>query len=214
MAHHYPFLSPPIPEATMRSMFAARKAVFVDLLKWNLPVLAGHYEIDQFDTHHADYIVLTKSDGEHLGSARLLPTSRPHILGSFYAHLCEEMPPNGPQVAEITRFCLDRRLNATKRRQVRDNLVMALADHAIVHGITTYVAIAGQAWFAQIERFGWQCRALGAPGFAEGSPIIALRIDITPETPQRLRQGGIGSTPGMNVHRTARHPSSRHRAAA
>jgi len=34
----------------LRAMFAARKEVFVDLLKWDLPVLDGRFEIDQFDT--------------------------------------------------------------------------------------------------------------------------------------------------------------------
>ena len=36
-------------DASLRAMFAARKQVFVDLLKWDLPVLAGEYELDQFD---------------------------------------------------------------------------------------------------------------------------------------------------------------------
>nr|WP_298188955.1 acyl-homoserine-lactone synthase [Novosphingobium sp.] len=36
-------------------MFAARKAVFVDLLGWNVPVVDGKYEVDQFDTPSARY---------------------------------------------------------------------------------------------------------------------------------------------------------------
>ncbi len=32
-----------------RSMFEERKRVFVDLLRWDVPVVAGRYEIDQFD---------------------------------------------------------------------------------------------------------------------------------------------------------------------
>ena len=37
----------------LRTMFEARKRVFVDLLKWDVPVLEGAYEIDQFDTREA-----------------------------------------------------------------------------------------------------------------------------------------------------------------
>ena len=40
-----------VADTAFRSMFAARKSVFIDLLKWNLPVLSGRYEIDQFDNH-------------------------------------------------------------------------------------------------------------------------------------------------------------------
>ena len=38
-------------------MFEARKRVFVDLLKWDVPVLDDAYEIDQFDTPDASYLV-------------------------------------------------------------------------------------------------------------------------------------------------------------
>ncbi len=60
----------------LRAMFAARKRVFVDLLKWDIPVLEGRFEVDQFDDGHARYIVLTDDSHNHLASARLLPTTR------------------------------------------------------------------------------------------------------------------------------------------
>lgn len=34
----------PAPDGVLRAMFAARKSVFVDLLKWDVPVLGGQYE--------------------------------------------------------------------------------------------------------------------------------------------------------------------------
>ena len=85
----------PVPDAVLRAMFAARKSVFVDLLKWQIPVLDGRFEVDQFDDEHARYIILSEPDGTHLASTRLLPTQRPHILDSFYARLCDAPPPRG-----------------------------------------------------------------------------------------------------------------------
>ena len=73
----------------LRGMFEARKRVFVDLLGWDVPVIDGRYEVDQFDDHHATYLVVTDDAGEHRASARLLPTTRPHILDSFFGALCE-----------------------------------------------------------------------------------------------------------------------------
>ena len=76
--------------AALRAMYAARKQVFVDLLKWDLPVLAGAYEIDQFDNHDAEYLILLdQEDGRHRASARLLQTDRPHILADLYPVLCD-----------------------------------------------------------------------------------------------------------------------------
>lgn len=174
-----------------RSMFAARKSVFVDLLKWDVPVLDGAYEVDQFDDAHARYLVLTEPDGRHLGSARLLPTMRPHLLDSFYASLCEDAPPRGRETFEITRFCLDRRLTARQRRRVRDTLVTALVDHALESGITTYSAIAEIGWFQQILAFGWRCMPLGLPQQIDGKLLVALRIEIEPDTPAQLVDAGI-----------------------
>jgi N-acyl-L-homoserine lactone synthetase len=182
-------------DTVLRNMFAARKSVFVDLLGWNVPVLDGRYEIDQFDDAHATYLVLADHDGEHLGSARLLPTTRPHILDALYPDLCDDAPPSGPGIFEITRFCLDRRLRARERRVVRDTLVTALVDHALDHGITTYSAIAEMGWFQQILAFGWRCRPLGLPQVADGSMLAALRIDVTRETPRLLAAASIIASP-------------------
>lgn len=92
----------PASNVVLRGMFAARKSVFVDLLKWDVPVLDDRYEVDQFDDCHATYLVLADSQTRHLASARLLPTTRPHILDSFYAELCDQAPPRAPDVFEIT----------------------------------------------------------------------------------------------------------------
>lgn len=70
-------------------MFEARKRVFVDLLKWNVPVLDDAYEIDQFDTPVASYLVLTDGESRHRASARLLRTDGAHILGELFPCLCD-----------------------------------------------------------------------------------------------------------------------------
>ncbi|MDR6846922.1 acyl-homoserine-lactone synthase [Sphingomonas sp. BE137] len=189
MLHVLQSAARPASDAVLRAMFAARKSVFVDLLKWDVPVLDGAYEVDQFDDVHATYLILAEPDGTHLGSARLLPTTRPHILDSFYAGLCEDAPPRDADIFEITRFCLDRRLTAHERRHVRDTLVSALVDHALATGIAAYSAIAVMGWFQQILAFGWHCMPLGLPRVIDGTMLAALRIEITPETPSLLESG-------------------------
>lgn len=186
----------------LREMFAARKSVFIDLLKWDLPVLAEHYEVDQFDDRHATYLVLVDDQDRHLASARLLPTSRPGILNSLFRDLCDDELPTGPAVYEITRFCLSRGLRAPERRQARNQLVTALARHALEHGIETYTGVAEFAWLQQILSFGWSCMPLGPPREHAGALLGALRIDIAADTPQRLAAAGIFNAPA-NLARAA-----------
>ena len=180
-------------DGAMRAMFAARKRVFVDLLKWDLPVLDGRYEIDQFDDVHARYLILTDREQRHLASARLLPTMRPHILDTIFPSLCADDPPRGPRIWEITRFCLDRSLRAAERLQVRNQLVSALAQHALDHGIDSYTGVAEMGWLQQILAFGWQCRPLGEPLRGGRALLGALEITITPDTQAELAAGGVWS---------------------
>lgn len=176
---------------TLKAMFEDRKSVFVDLLKWDVPVLDARFEIDEFDNEHATYVIVADEEGDHLGSARLLKTTRRHILGSLFANLCAGPPPAGPDVLEITRFCLSRRQSASGRRSTRNALVSALVRHALNSGITTYTGVAELAWLQQILAFGWACRPLGPPVRLDCGLVGALAIEIAPETPALLAANGI-----------------------
>ncbi|HET6523523.1 acyl-homoserine-lactone synthase [Sphingopyxis sp.] len=177
-------------DTALRAMFAARKQVFVDLLGWDVPVLAGQYEVDQYDTADAEYLILMDRDGRHRASTRLLRTDGPHLLGEYYAHLCDGPPPHGPLVREITRFCLDRNQSAAERRSARNQLVTALAEHALRCGITDYIGVAEPGWLCQIVEFGWDCRTLGS-ALEIGTGLGALHIRIDDKTLAGLRERGI-----------------------
>lgn len=181
----------PAKEPLLQAMFEARKQVFVDLLKWDVPVLDGRYEIDQFDDEHAIYLIVADAAGQHLGSARLLPTIRPHILDSLFPSLCAGDPPRSTDCFEITRFCLGRNQNARARLETRNRLVSALAQYALENGIAVYTGVAELNWLQQILAFGWRCRPLGLPQVIGGRTLGALRIDIDAETPVLLAANGI-----------------------
>ncbi len=195
----------PVEESdVLRGMFAARKQVFIDLLCWDVPVLGGRYELDQFDDEHAHYLVVTDSAGAHLASARLLPTTRPHILADLYAPLCDDAVPRGPDIYEVTRFCLDRHIDAATRRRARDQLVAELARYGRAHGIRLYTGVAETGWLKQILGFGWRAYPLGHPQKIGGKMLGALAIQIDPDTPELLARAGIGAPPASKARRHVR----------
>lgn len=183
----------------LRAMFRARKEVFVDLLKWDLPVLENEYEIDTFDDRDAEYLIVASDDGRHLGSARLLRTTGPHILGSLFPFLCATEVPSGAGIVEITRFCLDRHQHALERRSSRNRLVSALVNYALDRGIHTYTGVAEMQWLQQILAFGWRCRPLGVPQQLDSGMIGALAIEIDANTPALLEANGIWSHEPLNT---------------
>jgi N-acyl-L-homoserine lactone synthetase len=169
-------------------MFAARKRVFVDLLGWDIPV-QGPYEIDQFDDAEAAYVSLARPGHAHRGSARLLRTDRPHILADLFSSLCAGPVPRGPLIREITRFCIEPDQPRAEQRETRNELVSALARYAIDSGVARYTAVAVSSWFRQISRFGWECRALGAP----------QEITIREDTIDALRRSCIYREPAFQL---------------
>ena len=181
----------PLRHPALREMFEARKRVFVDLLKWDVPVLEDRYEVDQFDDEHATYLIVPDEDGGHAGSARLLETTRPHILDTLFPDLCAAPPPHGPQVLEITRFCLGRDQSAQSRLETRNLLVSGLIRYALENGVQTYIGVAEMGWLQQILAFGWRCRPLGLPRHIDGKMLGALCIDISSDTPRLLEANGI-----------------------
>jgi acyl-homoserine lactone synthase len=116
-----------------------------------------------------------------------------HILGDLFPELVDGEVPRGPAIREITRFCLDRSLRASDRRRARDELVSALALHALASGIERYTGVAEIGWFQQIETFGWRCAPLGRPRIVGGALLAAMAIDIDDDTPSLLAAGGIWS---------------------
>ena len=197
-AHHAP------GKAALRAMFAARKRVFIDLLKWDLPVLGGQYELDQFDTPDAHYLILLDgTTGRHRASARLLPTVKAHLLADHYSHLCDDGVPRGPTVREISRFCLDRDQDAAARRAARNQLVTALVDHALREGITDFTGVADEAWLVQVLQFGWQCETLGPTIVDRGARLGALRIRIDAHTIEGLQRTGVHAPLSLHLAENA-----------
>lgn len=191
-----------VSDPALCAMFEARKRVFVDLLKWDVPVMDETYEVDEFDTPAATYLVLTQGDGSHRASARLLRSNGPHILKDLYPRLCSGPVPSRKDFREITRFCIEPTLPRGERQKARNELVSALADHAMGQGIAGYTAVAPVRWFRQIAAFGWRCRALGTPETIDGQALVALQIDIDRSTRTDLETAGIYLPDSFRLART------------
>src|SRR5918996_3192836 len=85
-------------------MHLHRKHVFVDTMGWRIGPRESWLEVDQFDDDYAVYIIAVGEEDRHLGSVRLLPTTRPHMLSTVFADLCPQSAPVGADIWEISRF--------------------------------------------------------------------------------------------------------------
>jgi N-acyl-L-homoserine lactone synthetase len=178
------------------AMFSDRKRLFVDLLGWDVPVVAGRFEVDQFDNEHATYVIADDPRTGHDGSLRLLPTNRAHILDTLFPALCSEHVPTGFDTYEITRLCLPARHHAVDRLRIRNRLISAMVDHALDVGITTLTGVVSEPFRRQVLAMGWRADALGPGQVIDGAQLGAFCVQIDRDTPELLAATGI-YTPGM-----------------
>jgi len=178
-------------EGALETMFADRKAQFVDFFDWDVPVVGGRFEIDQFDTADAVYLVAVDQDGRHEASLRMLPSWQPHLLGQIFPHLCIGGVPTGPTTWESTRLCLPSRHGAGRRRILRNALISAMADFALSRGIEHITGVIPDGFRREVLAMGWRAEPLGPAVRIKGGPIGAFRIEVTPDVRERLAWTGI-----------------------
>lgn len=168
------------------AMFEARKRLFVDLLDWDLETIDGRLEIDRFDDAFATYVIVTDNARRHLASLRLLPSTRPHLLGSMFERLCRDGVPTGPDIFEITRLCLPPTEPKTERRRLRDGLIHAMVVHGLEHGIRQFTGVVTARFRERILAMGWDGEALGSAIDMGGGRLGAFRVTIDEATPALL----------------------------
>lgn len=181
----------PLHQHSIETMFADRKTLFVDLLGWDVPVIDGRLEIDQFDGEHAVYLIAVDASGQHEASLRLLQTARPHMLSDIFPHLCPLGVPMGPTVWESTRLCLPQRHGAARRLELRNALISAMVDFALARGITRYTGVLPEPFRKEVLSMGWLAEPLGPAAPMPGGPVGAFSVHIGPDTPDRMRWSGV-----------------------
>ncbi|UFW51118.1 MULTISPECIES: acyl-homoserine-lactone synthase [Bradyrhizobium] len=86
-------------------------------------------EFDEFDTPAAIYLVWRDVDRVVRGVARLLPTTRPYMMQSYWPHLVEDGDlPSGPGLFEVTRVCVDKTVPPNTRKTIFPELLCAIEE--------------------------------------------------------------------------------------
>lgn len=163
-------------------MHEVRKSVFVDRLRWDVPVTEDRFEIDQFDTDRAVYLINLDPAGEHLASVRLLPSTAPHVLGDVFDHLCEGGAPRLADTWEITRLCTTPGLERARAQKARHKLAVGLVEFAARNAIARYTCVIEVQNIPSLIAPGWDCVPLGLPCTHEGALLGAFALNITPAT--------------------------------
>ena len=169
-------------------MYRHRKRVFVDWLKWRIPVANGTHEIDPFDDDEAVYLLEIDRQGRHLASIRLLPTERPHLLSEVFPQLCEGPIPRGDEVWELTRFCVSPDVPKHDTLRLMNLMWTSVVEYAVANRITQYTCVTHMAFLSQILSAGWDTMPLGLPKMVDDGLVGAVLFRVSRATLEEARR--------------------------
>lgn len=173
----------------LEEMHRQRKVVFVDRAGWRIPVVADR-EVDSYDRADTVYLLAKEAPGHGLqASSRLLSTTTPHLMSDLFAAACRGAVPRGPTIWEISRFCTAPTIqNRVQRLKLLWEMICAVMETALVHGIEQVVFVANRALLPLAIGCGWDARALGATLRDGNDEITAVIAAITPDGLRRVRE--------------------------
>lgn len=174
----------------IEDMHRMRYHVAVNELGWTLPEGLGGYDKDAYDRDDTVYLLDLNDDGRVVGTARLNPTTKPHLMTDVFADLCEfSGVPVGGDIFEYSRFLV-------KKQGIsrRDNLLsqarvsLAIVEYCLAAGIHRLSWVSYKRSYPLALRM-WKTRPLGLPQYfpADDAEYIAAISDMTDLSLQRTR---------------------------
>lgn len=164
-------------EAEFEEFLRRRHDVFVTQKRWR-PYSPDGREVDQFDTDRATYI-LGMQDGHVITSARLIPTSEPHLVSEVFPDFCELTGvPRRPDIAEWTRTYV---IGTRADRGIRGTLTQlccAVMEYAVDEGLSAVGGIQETYFMPHHGRIGWRAKPCGLAREVNGEWCIVAYIDV------------------------------------
>ncbi len=172
---------------TEHQLAAYRHKVFVDQLGWKLPVAEAGLGRDQFDRSDTLYVIAFDLQRNIVGCGRLLPTTKPYLLGSVFPQLMGEQPlPCAAEVWELSRYSTQTVDGAPptyeqSRRRFRF-LLRAIVEAAIKQGAKRLITFTVPTLERLSRQLGIHVHRVGPPQLIDGAPVVAMWVELDEQT--------------------------------
>jgi len=132
-------------------------------------------EYDEFDTPAAVYLVWRDPELVVRGLIRMIPTSVPYMLRTYWPYLCQTQdPPVSDRIWEASRICVDRSYEARTRARIMPELLCGVQEFCLHNDIDAVVEVTRKHLISHFIRTG--IRWLGEPCEIEGQQEAALLV--------------------------------------
>ena len=173
-----------LPPELMTGLARYRYQVFVETLGWQLDTRNG-LELDQFDRPDTLYVVARDTSGAVTGTARLLPTTRPYLLGEVFPQLMHGAAvPATSAVWELSRFAAvdfaEGKTTALSQfsSPVAIGLLRAAIQVAGRQGAERLITVSPLGIERLLRRAGFRAHRAAPPLIVDSHPLFACYIEV------------------------------------
>lgn len=177
-------ISEGLPKRLCLDLANYRHKIFVERLGWQLQIKDGA-ELDQFDRPDTVYVVAKDERNGILGCARLLPTTRPYLLGEVFPQLLNGLtPPCSPEVWELSRFAamdFNNQMNPAAG-QFSSPVAIQLMHESLACaarlGAKRLITVSPLGVERLLRKAGFRAHRAGPPIIVDQHPLFACWIEV------------------------------------
>ena len=124
-------------------MFRQRKIVFHDQKKWDVELVDGEYEVDEYDRDDTVYLMSFDPCGELVGSVRLISTAAPHMLAGPFKSMFPDIGFTSPIIWEATRFVVfgDHNVQPNQVSTAACEILLGMCQFGLENGVRHITAV-------------------------------------------------------------------------
>lgn len=177
-------------------MFRLRKKVFHDEKGWDVNIVDGEFEIDEFDRDDTVYLLSLDESRNIVASVRLLSTATPHMFAGPFAHMFPDVQFSSPLIWEATRWAgtHDRRIQPNGVSYSACDICLSAARFGLEYGVAQFVGVFEPALRRIYRRCGMPARVISTIQDGPYRGISAGIWDVSAKNEQAiLRATGLES---------------------
>jgi len=179
------------------AMFRHRKTVFRDQKNWDVKIVDGEFEIDEFDRDDTVYLMALDEGGRLVGSVRLVTTLQDHMLSGPFKPMFPDIEFVSPATWEASRFVVlgDRNTQPNNVSTAACEVLLGMCRFGLDHGVSFITAVYDAGMSRLYRRCGLSNVELGRHRTEEHGMVFVGLWEISEALEASiLRATGLGSS--------------------
>ena len=173
----------------MDEVHSFRHAIFVKEMGWRDLDRPDKREIDEFDHDEAVHLICVRND-RVAGYARMLPTTRAHLLSHVLPFLCEGERPCGETIWEMTRYSVAPAHREGRRgvSSVGSEIIAGVVEWGLNADNRNVIIEFETIWILRLLQLRFLVRPLGFETVVGTQKVVAALASFDSNTLQAVRR--------------------------